>query len=114
MLSYALEQQAILLIADPKILSVPTIDNHEPMINLKNQRTIAYGPSPEIPNNMDYTYLRKTVYEKLVKAQTLLPKGLHFCLYEGYRSLHLLGTKFISERIFIHRQCHTIRQRQRI
>jgi len=86
---YAAEQHAILLIADPKIISVPVIDNHEPMVDLKNQRTIAYGPSPEIPDNTDYTHMRKTVYERLVKAQLLLPKELHFCLYEGYHSLQL-------------------------
>ena len=59
------------------------------MINLKDQKTIVYGPSPEIPNNTDYTKMRKSVYQKLVKAQSLLPKGLHFCLYEAYRSLTL-------------------------
>lgn len=79
----------ITLIADPKVLSIPVMDTHEPMVNLLQQTTIAYGPSPEIANNMDYTYLRKTVYEKLKEAQQHLPKGLHFCLYEGYRSMAL-------------------------
>jgi zinc D-Ala-D-Ala dipeptidase len=97
MSSYAVEQHTILLIADPKILSVPTMDNHELMIDLKNQQAIAYGPSPEIPNNTDYTQLRETVYNKLIKAQNLLPKGLHFCIYEGYRSLQL-QKKLFDER----------------
>ncbi|KTD11044.1 D-alanyl-D-alanine dipeptidase [Legionella gratiana] len=82
-------QNTFLLIADPKILAIPIIDNDETMIDLKDQREIAYGPSPEIPNNTDYTKLRKTVYEKLKQAQTLLPEGLRFRLYEGYRSLQL-------------------------
>lgn len=86
---YATEPKAILLIADPKILAVHTVDNHDPMIDLKAVKTITYGPSPEIPHNTDYTHMRKTVYEKLIKAQSVLPKGLHFCLYEGYRSLQL-------------------------
>lgn len=93
MSSYA-EQQTILLIADPKVLAVPIIDNHELMVDLKKQSDIVYGPSPEIPNNTDYTKLRKTVYEKLKQAQALLPQGLHFCLYEGYRSLQLQKTLF--------------------
>ena len=42
-----------------------------------------------MPNNRDYFYLRKTVYEKLKLAQSHLLKGYHFCLYEGYRSLAL-------------------------
>lgn len=88
------KQNDLILVADPRILAVNIIDNYEPMIDLKDQKIIAYGPSPEIPNNTDYTKLRKTVYEKLKQAQTLLPQGLHFCLYEGYRSLHLQKTLF--------------------
>lgn len=85
--SYALNN--VILIADPRILAVPITENHEAMVDLKKQKTLVYGPSPEIPNNTDYTRMRRTVYEKLVQAQTLLPAGLHFCLYEGYRSLQL-------------------------
>jgi zinc D-Ala-D-Ala dipeptidase len=89
MMSTDAAQTKILLIVDPKVLAIPIMDNHEPMIDLKEQNVITYGPSPEIENNTDYTKLRKTVYEKLKKAQALLPQGLHFCLYEGYRSLQL-------------------------
>jgi D-alanyl-D-alanine dipeptidase len=88
MTSFA-QNNDIILIADPKIVAVNIIDNSEPMVDLSKQKEIVYGPSPEIPNNTDYTKLRKTVYEKLKHAQTLLPKGLHFCLYEGYRSIQL-------------------------
>lgn len=91
--SYA-ENNQVILIADPKILSIQVTDNQEKIIDLKNQKDIAYGPSPEIPNNTDYTKIRKTVYQKLKQAQELLPKGLHFCLYEGYRSLDLQKTLF--------------------
>lgn len=83
------EISTIVLIADPKVLAVRIIDNHEPMVDLAQQQEIAYGPSPEIPNNTDYLKLRKTAYEKLIQAQKLLPKGLHFCIYEGYRSINL-------------------------
>jgi D-alanyl-D-alanine dipeptidase len=83
------QDSAIILIADPKILAIPITDQHEPMVDLKCQTDILYGPSPEIPNNTDYTKLRKSVYEKLKQAQALLPNGYRFCLYEGYRSLSL-------------------------
>ncbi len=79
----------IILIADPRILAVTIKENSDPMVDLRQQKIIALGPSPEIPNNTDYTKMRKTVYEKLVQAQELLPKGLFLCLYEGYRSLSL-------------------------
>jgi zinc D-Ala-D-Ala dipeptidase len=84
--SYAMEE--VVLITDPRIISIPIVENHEPMVDLKDQHEIIFGESPEIPNNTDYTKMRKTVYEKLVQAQKLLPPGLHFCLWEGYRSLH--------------------------
>lgn len=88
------QSNVLMFIADPKILAVNIIDNHEPMMDLKQHKGIAYGPSPEIPHNTDYTKLRKTVYVRLMQAQTFLPKGLHFCLYEGYRSLELQEVLF--------------------
>ncbi len=86
--SYAV-QKDLILIADPRILLIPIINSKEEMIDLKHFKEIAYGPSPEIPNNNDYTKIRKTIYEKLIQAQKLLPAGLHFCIYEGYRSIQL-------------------------
>jgi len=77
----------IILISDPNVLAIPISDIKEPWVDLSQHKTIVYGPSPEIPNNKDYTWLRTTVYEKLMMAQNKLPKGLHFCLYEGYRSI---------------------------
>ena len=85
----AAAKDEIVLIADPRVLAIPILDTSEALIDLRNQTKILYGPSPEIPNNLDYTRMRKTVYEKLKEAQTLLPKGLRFCIYEGYRSLSL-------------------------
>ena len=79
----------IILIADKRILDIPVIENHEQLIDLKNQKEILYGPSPEIPDNQDYTKLRLTVYNKLIEAQKLLPRNLRFCIYEGYRSLEM-------------------------
>jgi D-alanyl-D-alanine dipeptidase len=77
------------LIVDPRVLSIPVQENHEPMIDLLSQTEITLGPSPEIENNTDYTKMRQAVYEKLVFAQSLLPKNIKFCLYEAYRSLAL-------------------------
>lgn len=79
----------IVLIADPRILAIPIQESNEPLVDLKNQTVLAYGPSPEVPDNRNYTKIRKAVYEKLVEAQSFLPKGIRLCLYEGYRSLKL-------------------------
>ncbi len=82
-------QKNIVLISDPNVTAIPIIENNEPFVDLKNQTIIAYGPSPEVLNNKDYTKIRRTIYDKLVEAQALLPKGFCMCLYEGYRSLSL-------------------------
>lgn len=87
----------ITLIADPEVLKISIHENDEPFVDLTKQNVILVGPSPEIPNNRNYTYLRKTVYEKLKEAASQLPKGMHFCLYEGYRSLEL-QKKIFDER----------------
>ena len=79
----------VTLIADPVVLKIPIRDNHEDLVDLTKQTEILHGASPEIKNNTNYTFLRKTVYEKLKEANAKLPKGMHFCLYEGYRSLNL-------------------------
>lgn len=85
---------SMVLITDPKVLVIPVLDQQESWVDLRKEGGICIGPSPEIPNNQDYTILRKTVYEKLLSAQNLLPKGLYFCLYEGYRSLSLQNSLF--------------------
>lgn len=79
----------VTLIADPKVIKIPIQDNQESLVDLTKQTAILYGNSPEIPNNTNYTFVRKSVYEKLTRASSQLPKGLHFCLYEGYRSIAL-------------------------
>lgn len=82
------------LIADPAVLAIPIYENNEPMVDLVTQTEIAYGPPVLLPNNTNYTKMRKSVYDKLTQAQSMLPEGLKFCLYEAYRSLDLQQTIF--------------------
>ncbi len=78
-----------ILISDPKILSIEIRENEDPFLDLRDQKIISFGPSPEIPNNNDYTKMRKEVYDRLVLAQSMLPDGIRLRLYEGHRSLAL-------------------------
>lgn len=84
-----MKNKEIVLIADPKVLAIPVRENHEALIDLRDQTAIVFGPPPIAPNNMDYTKVRKTIYDKLIEAQNKLPDGFRFCLYEGYRNLNL-------------------------
>ena len=84
----------IVSIVDPKVLCIPIEESSEELVELNEQSLISFGPSPEVPNNLDYTKLRNSVYQKLVAAQKNLPEGLRLCLYEGYRSLDLQNKLF--------------------
>lgn len=85
----ACSESPIISLVDQRVLSINILENGERLVDLKNQTEILFGPSPEIPDNNDYTKVRYTVYQKLLQAQKTLPNNLRFCLYEGYRSLNL-------------------------
>ena len=97
--------ETITLSADPRVVSIPIKENGDPLINLKDQTHVSYGPSPEIPNNTDYTKMRKPVYEMILEAEKLLPSGIRFCVYECYRSLEL-QTLLFNTRYDIIKQNH--------
>lgn len=82
-------------IADPRVLAIPIQESHEILIDLKDQNILQFGPPPECEETKDcYTKLRKTIYEKLCKAQENLPHGWKFKIYEGYRSLDVQDILF--------------------
>jgi len=85
---------SIVSVIDPAVLAMPLEECNEAMIDLIGQSALLFGPSPEIPDNHDYTKIRMTVYEKLLTAQEHLPDRFRFCLYEGYRSLTLQSQLF--------------------
>lgn len=89
-------------IADTRVLAIPIQESHEVLIDLKDQNILKFCPPPECDATKNcYTKLRKTVYEKLCKAQENLPHGWKFRIYEGYRSLEVQKILFdwISEKI---------------
>jgi len=77
------------LIADPIVMNIPIQENGEPLVDLREQTEIQFGPSPEIENNQVYTKIRESVYLRLKEAQRLLPEGTFLCLYEGLRTVSL-------------------------
>jgi D-alanyl-D-alanine dipeptidase len=84
-----MEKEELVLIVDQRVLDIPILENHELLVDLRNQSTILIGPSPEIENNTCYTWVRKSVFERLELAQKMLPPSLQLCLYEGLRTLSL-------------------------
>jgi len=90
--------QKIIYIADPEILAVPIIECGEPLVDIKHNPELQYGPPPECSLTAPYyTKIRRRVFEKLCLAQKDLPKGWHFRLYEGFRSLQVQQILFEQE-----------------
>lgn len=83
---------------NPKILNIPIIECAEILIDIKDSDLLSYGPVPECPlTEPFYTKMRKTVFEKINKAQANLPNNWRFRLYEGFRSLTVQQMLFDQE-----------------
>ena len=91
-----------LQIADPLVLSIPIRECGEPLIDLRDQTILQFGPPPECEATQNsYTKLRRSIYEKLCAAQNTLPNNWRFRIYEGFRSLEVQKLLFdwVSEKI---------------
>jgi D-alanyl-D-alanine dipeptidase len=77
------------LIADPQVLSIPVLDNEEPLVDLTDF-ALLYAGSPEgtaRPRGDDLGGLvRQGVAERLVIADGALPPGIRLLVAEGLRS----------------------------
>ncbi len=90
--------EKIIYIADPEILSIPIIECHEPLVDAKESDLLLYGPPPECELTAPcYTKMRKTIFEKLCRAERDLPNGWRLRLYEGFRSLAVQQMLFEQE-----------------
>lgn len=73
-------------LSSPNVRSIPILGSDEKLIDTKTVGFLKYGPPPEAPETAPYyRLLREGVISRLEAAQALLPKGLRFRLYEGYR-----------------------------
>lgn len=86
------------LITAKEIIDIPIIENNDPLIDIKSESKLAFGEPPECElTKNDYTLMRQTIYDKLLRAQDALPHPLRFRLYEAYRSLKVQAMLFKEE-----------------
>ncbi|WP_058532981.1 M15 family metallopeptidase [Legionella saoudiensis] len=84
---------------------IPICENYEPLIDIKDQQEICYGPPPDNPlTKNDYTKMRISVYEKLCIAQKKLPSNWKFKIYEALRSLKVQKILFDEQFIRLKKQ----------
>ncbi len=90
--------QELILITDPRVRAVPIKECNEPLIDIKQNSSLLYGPAPECEETAnDYTKMRQSVFKKLCLAQQSLREGLRFRVYEAYRSLKVQQRLFDQE-----------------
>lgn len=78
---------------------MPVIECGEPLVDIRRAGGLLYGPPPERPETEpDYGWMRRTVYDKLLRVQAALPQGMHLRLYEALRSLPIQRWLFDEEK----------------
>ena len=96
----------ILLISDERVAAVPVLDCGELLCDLRDIPALRVGrPSAD-------AHVRTGVADRLVAAQTLLPRGLRLLVVEGYRPLALQQRLFAeySVRLMADHPEWTVRQ----
>jgi D-alanyl-D-alanine dipeptidase len=79
--------------------SIPVQECGEPLIDVRREGGLLWGPPPERPDTApDYCWVRRGVYDKLLRVQQSLPSGLFLRLYEGLRSLPMQRLLFDEEK----------------
>ncbi len=85
-------------IADPLVIAVPIKDSEEKLQSVRG--LIDLGPPPESSVTKEhYHLLRESVVKKLLRAQSHLPNGLKFRLYEAIVALNFRVSCLNSRRL---------------
>lgn len=84
--------------SSPQVQAMPVKECDEPLVDIAEASDLQFGPPPECPDTAPhYRFVRQTVLERLLHAQSLLPDGIYLRLYEGYRSLQVQQLLFDQE-----------------
>ncbi|MER5649229.1 M15 family metallopeptidase [Streptosporangium sp. NPDC002524] len=74
----------IVLLSDPRIAVIPVKECGEPLVDLRTLKVIRVDPRLADREGA-YAHVRLSVADRLVAAQTRLPRELRFLVVEGYR-----------------------------
>ncbi|GGK93215.1 D-alanyl-D-alanine dipeptidase [Planomonospora parontospora subsp. parontospora] len=78
----------IILMSDPRITGVPVRECGEPLVDLRALKVLQLDERLADAEGA-YAHLRRSVVDRLVAAQSLLPRGLRLLIVEGYRPLEV-------------------------
>ncbi|MEU9919403.1 M15 family metallopeptidase [Streptomyces sp. NPDC051001] len=74
----------IVLMSDPKVAAIPVVECGERLVDVRLGDSLLVDTRKQDPADT-FAYLRESVVERLLKAQTMLPHGLRLLFVEGYR-----------------------------
>jgi zinc D-Ala-D-Ala dipeptidase len=74
----------VIPLSDPRVAAVPVRDCGEPLVDLRTAAPLRVDPRQADPAGA-YAHLRSGVADRLVTAQSLLPRGVRLLVVEGYR-----------------------------
>ena len=83
----------IVLMSDPQVTSIPVDESGEVLRDLRVDGDLLIDPRLADPAGA-YAHLRAGVAERLLQAQSCLPKGVRLLIVEGYRPLWLQTAYF--------------------
>lgn len=73
-------------LSDPRIAGLPVRECGEPLIDVRTAAPLRVDPRQADPAGA-YAHLRCGVVDRLVTAQSMLPRGIRLLIIEGYRPL---------------------------
>lgn len=80
----------VVLMGDPRVAAVPVRECGEELVDVRAESDLGFLPLATNPQNSQaYGFLRRSVLERLQRAQDLLPDGYRLLLSEGYRPYDL-------------------------
>lgn len=86
---------SFVLLSDPRIAALPVRECGEPLVDLRETRTIRVDPRLADERGA-YAHARLSVVDRLIAAQCQLPRGLRLLVIEGFRPYAL------QQRYFAH------------
>ena len=81
----------ITLLSDPRIAGIEAADNGEPLVDARDE--LRFDIRLADPQG-HYGRLRRSVVDRLLQAEALLPKGFQLLVIEGYRPAALQRAYF--------------------
>lgn len=99
-------KQEIILISDPRVLAIPIQENGEPLVDLRDVPDLFVDLSRENvqKTSQAVSFVRKTVADMLVEAQSKLPNGYKLMIKEGHRDIETQRKIFNEYRDFLKRE----------